>query len=167
MQLTRRGRQPRGLVCSSDEFRLHLSPLVAYTLTFGRNMKIPLAILSVTLLSGCSCAITSISYSPVNRRPSIEKMGKLASDSGFRNYHNESNRRSYRNGVLGMHLTEPSGDLEFVNSHCPMLPFWVQPGRAFDKRWDDMSKMLKTLESAGFPYRLDTQAEQAGPSNGG
>ena len=31
---TSRGRQPRGLVCSGGDFRLHLSPLVAYTSTF-------------------------------------------------------------------------------------------------------------------------------------
>lgn len=32
---TRHGRQPRGLVCSSGDFRLHLSPLVADTSTLG------------------------------------------------------------------------------------------------------------------------------------
>lgn len=33
------GRQPRGLVCSSGEFRLHTSPLVAYTLIVVQEMN--------------------------------------------------------------------------------------------------------------------------------
>lgn len=126
-------------------------------------MKILFVILSVAFLAGCSCAITSISYSPVNRRPSIERIDKLANDSGFRSYHNESNRSSYSKGGLGMHVRQSSGDIEFVNSHCPMLPFWIHPGRAFDKRWNDKSMMLRALDTAGFPYRVNTRAEQDAP----
>ncbi len=130
-----------------------------------QNMKIPFFILSVAFLSGCSCAITSISYSPVNLRPSIERIEQLANDSGFRNYHNESNRYSYSKGGLGMHVRQPSGDIDFVNSHCPILPFWIHPGRAFEKRWDGKVMMLRALDTAGFPYRVNTRAEQASGGN--
>ena len=130
-------------------------------------MKSISPILSAIFLSGCSCAITTVSYSPANRRPSIEVIERAANSSGFRFDRRESGRSSYSKGVLGMHLTPATGGVEFVNSHCPILPFWTQPGRAFEKRWDDMKLILRRLDSDGFPYRKDSQeAKQAGGSDG-
>ena len=56
-----------------------------------------------------------------------------------------------------MHLTPATGQLEFVNSHCPIPPFWIYPGRSFEKRWDDMHTVLKALKDRGVPYRMTYQ----------
>ena len=130
-------------------------------------MKTIPPILSAIFLSGCSCAITTVSYSPTKRKPSIEVVERAANSSGFRFDRRESGRSSYSKGALGMHLTPTTGVVEFVNSHCPILPFWTQPGRAFEKRWDDMNLMLKRLDSDGFPYCQNSQeAEQDATSIG-
>jgi hypothetical protein len=118
-----------------------------------KNMKKILLISSALFLSGCSCAITSVSYSPATRRPSSEVFARAASKSGFRFERGELDLSSYSKGVMGMHFTSTTGRIDFVNSHCPVIPFWTQPERAFEKRWDDMNLMLKQLDSLGFPYR--------------
>jgi hypothetical protein len=66
-----------------------------------------------------------------------------------------------------MHLEPESGAIEFVNSHCPILPFWIEPGKAFERRWDDMNLMLNKLAAGGFPYSLSNPkpAEQGGGGN--
>lgn len=120
------------------------------------KMKHLITIAGIAFLSGCSCLVTSVSHTPVNNIPSQEVIDALATDSGFRNHRKEFNRISYK-GALGLHVTQPSGRLEFVNGHCPVLPFWVHPGESFDKRWDDMDAMLKALEREGFPYRPESK----------
>ena len=60
-----------------------------------------------------------------------------------------------------MHFDPMSGSLEFVNSHCPVLPFWTEPGDAFQERWIAMHKLLSQLENRNYPYELENQAEQA------
>jgi hypothetical protein len=124
-------------------------------------MKTLFIILTAAFLSGCSCAITPFTYSPVKRQPSTEVIDKLATDAGFMLEHQKADQLSYSKGVLGMHFTRTSGDIEFVNSHCPILPFWIEPGRTFEKRWEDMKLMIEKLSDDGFPYRLNPLADKS------
>ena len=90
---TRRGRQPCGLTCSSGEFRLHLSPLVAYTLIVRyNNMPCILNIRGANLdLTKALATVTFTPYAshrkgdPLKRRPT-----RHYEDSGFQVYASEA-----------------------------------------------------------------------------
>jgi hypothetical protein len=79
-------------------------------------------------------------------------MALIASDAGFKANRNEPGLVSYSKGALGMHFATGSGEIQFVNGHCPVLPFWIRPGKAFEKRWEDAELMLKKLDENGFSY---------------